>query len=200
MGATGPAGPVGPTGLSAGTSLGLFDANGVYVGPVVTQCSPQNSYGYCHAGVLIRDATLGLYTIDLWGYPSYYGGPGENLYGVIAQSNSLQPNTTGNRIAYTDFSIFWSNQNCTGTPYADVPGVGSSLGINMALVPMSVPNAYGTIFVIKPNQTGLGYTPYQSVSYGGSGCSNIGVALITNGYLLTQIQYPFTPPLHFDLH
>jgi hypothetical protein len=174
--------------------LVVVDSNNNYVGPLLSAC-PGPGYGNsnCYPVTAIKDPVYGIYTVALNPYFGYFSGSGEYLITVSSSGTYYQSGNSA--FPYTNFSIFWTNPGCSGTPYSDVPAVTSNLGVTMAMTP------YGTnsLALVKPNQPNLGSTAYQSYQPGGGVCSNIGVALIYNAYVVSLISPPFAWPLHADL-
>jgi len=186
----------------ANPALVVVDAGGNYVGPLysTTGCGPiycgsYNTYMY----TVMSDATAGLYALPLFPVPPagnptlrLASGPSDNApnYGN-SNPATLRPAS----IDVARATIFWTQANCSGRPYADVPIALFNLWINTAMGSATA----ATHYVIVPGQTpvsGVSYQSYAVGSYsaGGFACTST-TGTIAAAYSLQAITPAFLFPL-----
>jgi hypothetical protein len=167
----------------------VVDANGKTISTLMQSTEWPTTFGggAPTTFAVVNDPALGPYAINL---TANYAGNGGG-YGYTYPNSGLVP-TYG-----TMFNLYWSGQNCTGTPYTDTPGNLNGMFINQIWAATSVT----TFFLIPPNQAPNSVPiAYQSTGYGGRfGCSTpyYGAAVLYNSYSVSQIPaatfaFPFS--------
>ena len=147
----------------------------------------------------MSDPTAGLYALPLFPVPPagnptlrLASGPSDNApnYG---NSNPVTLRPASIDVARA--TIFWTQANCSGRPYADVPIALFDLWINTAMGSATA----ATHYVIVPGQTpvsGVSYQSYAVGSYsaGGFACTSA-TGAIASAYSLQAITPTFAFPL-----